>query len=269
MIDSAKDSIIKAAQRRHLTQISSQSLLANLNATTMPATIGEQVNKVESGIPCIVNLVIDSTGSLDGYEPIIVKAINDTMRDFQDLRDKTGQEIYVQVMEFSQRPGLENIRIITSWIHVQDFVDLTISDYTTDGLTPLNQATYDGATSTTVFGASLFTHGATGVQEITIVISDGMNNVWNVDTATVKSFLKELLIKPHFVPAFIGVGNEANFRRVALELGFPDGNILTVDKTAGGIVKALKLVSSSVGGHSQSVQSGVQPANTTFFGSVS
>ena len=252
----------------HLTPISSQTILANLNATTIPAQIGDQISKLESPMPVAVNLVIDSSGSLDGYEKIMVDAINDTADDFVKMLNKTGQEIYLQVIEFSDRGG-PNLRVIVPFVHVQDYVPMTVQDYVAAGMTPLNEATFDGVTATSIFGASLFAYGATGVQEVTVIISDGIDNPSSMSKRArqkdeVRRFLKELNSKPHFVCAFVGIGDELTFRTEATELGILDGNILTVDKTKGGITKALKLVSSSVGSRSQSIHAN-QPVNSNNF----
>lgn len=266
-----------ALQGKHLTKISSQTLLANLNATTIPASIGEQVEKLGTAMPCLVHLVIDSTGSIGpdpytnspGYEQAIIDAVNSAVKDFEKMMDKTGQEVYVQVTEFSERTGeTNNIRILREFTHVQDFEPITSRDYRADGNTPLFSATYDGVIATSVFGASLFSVGATGVQEITVIISDGQNNVWDKRAEDVSSLLRELNTKQHFVCAFVGVGNEDEFRKIARSMGIPDGNIITVHKSLEGITKALKLVVSSVGSHSQQVNAGQQPANTSFFSSV-
>jgi hypothetical protein len=267
-----------ATRKGHLTPISQQALLANLNATTIPSAIGDQVDMLESTIPCVVHIVVDSTGSLGpdrstghpGYEKIVVDAINSAVKDFVKMMDKTGQEIYLQVTEFSVRGGQSDIRIVRDFIHIQDFANITLADYQADGMTNLFDATFDGVTATSVFGASLFSRGATGVQEITVIISDGFNNAGSRSAADVSRFLLELNSKTHFVCAFVGIGEEADFRKIARGMGIPDGNIITVDKSLGGITHALKLVSSSVGNHSQAALAGggVVPANTNFFSSV-
>ncbi len=253
----------------HLTPISSQTILANLNATTIPATIGDQISRLESTLPVVLNLVLDTTGSLDGYEQIMVDAINDTKTDFIKMRTKTGQEVYMRITEFSERGG-PNIRILRDFIHVQEMDDLTLQDYQANGMTPLYEAVYDGVTATTIFGASAFAYGATGVQEVTVILSDGIDNPLNRSSRTrsekdVRGLLKELNTKPHFVCAFVGVGNEDDFRAVALGMGILDGNILTVDKTKGGITKALKLVSSSIGSRSQTIQAGAVVSSNNLF----
>ncbi len=250
----AQQAIVAAANAGHFNQISSQALLSNLNANTVPSTIGTQVQLLETVAPLILNLVIDSTGSLGGFEATIVKAINDTVGDFKKMRIKTGQEMYLSIKEFSSRHNYpQYLRVIQDFIHVQDYVELTINDYNTDGATPLRDATIDGVTQTMAFGASTFAYGATGVQEVTIIISDGDDNASTHSAADVARFLVELNSQPNFVAAFIGVGNYP-WAAVAKSMGFLDGNVLPVDKTDAGITKALKLVSSSVGSHSQKSQ---------------
>src|SRR5258706_13552499 len=148
----AQQAIIAAANKGHITQISSQALLANLNANTVPSTIGSQVQLLESGTPLVLNIVVDSTGSLSGFEKVIIKAINDTAGDFKKMRNKTGQEMYLCIMEFSTRNTITGLRVIQDFIHVQDFVELTLNDYNTGGLTPLFDPSYDGITPTMAFG---------------------------------------------------------------------------------------------------------------------
>lgn len=144
---------------------------------------------------------------------------------------------------------------------------MTVSDYNTDGMTPLNDATMDGITQTMAFGSSVFSFGATGVQEVTIVISDGQDNDSQRSADDVARLLKELNTKPNFVAAFIGVGNFP-YEAVAKSMGFLDGNIIAVDKTVSGITHALKLVSSSVGSRSQKSLANQPVSSGDFFATI-
>ena len=262
--DQAQQAIIAATSAGHLNQISSQALLANLNANTVPSTIGTQVQLLETTTPLVLCIVVDSTGSLAGFEDIIVKALNNTVGDFKLMRNKTGQEMYLCIIEFSNRGTGQYMRVIQDFIHVQDYCELTINDYQTAGRTPLNDATIDGITRTMAFGASTFAYGATGVQEVTIIITDGDDNDSQRTPADVAHFLVELNTKPNFVAAFVGVGNFP-WMAVAKSMGFLDGNIVTVDKTATGIAKALKLYSSSVSSRSAASQAGKPVSSSGFF----
>lgn len=257
-----------AANAGHLTPISSQTILNNLNATTVPASIGDQISKMETDIPIVLELAIDESGSLDGYETIIVDATNDTIDDFVKLRAKTGQEIYLRITVFAQRNGVANVRVLQDYIHVQDCPKLTVADYQPNGMTPLNEGMYDAATATSVFGANLFANGATGVQEVVIILSDGLDNPSGKPVRSLSEFrrlLLELNTKPHFTFGFVGIGDEADFRAYALSAGVPDGNIVTVDKTKTGLTKAFNLISSSIGSKSTSMQAGQVQSNQSLF----
>ncbi|MEK7070819.1 MAG: hypothetical protein AAB966_03355 [Patescibacteria group bacterium] len=267
-VSNVASSIQAAANAGHLTPISSQTILNNLNATTVPASIGDQISKMETDIPIVLELQIDESGSLEGYESVIVDAINDTIDDFVRMRAKTGQEIYLRITVFSQRNGVPNVRVLQDYIHVQDCPKLTVADYRPNGMTPLNEAMYDGATATSAFGATLFANGATGVQEVVIILSDGLDNPSGKPVRSLSEFrrlLLELNTKPHFTFGFVGIGDEANFRAFALSAGVPDGNIVTVDKTKSGLTKAFKLISSSMGSKSHSIQTGQTQSNQTLF----
>lgn len=257
-----------AANAGHLTPISSQTILNNLNATTVPASIGDQVSKMETDIPIVLELDVDESGSLDGYEAVIVDAINDTIDDFVKMRAKTGQEIYLRICVYSQKSGAANVRVLQDYIHVQDCPKLTVADYRPNGMTPLIEGMYDGATSTSVFGATLFANGATGVQEVVINLSDGLDNPEGKPARTLSEFrrlLLELNTKAHFTFGFVGIGDEANFRTFALSAGIPDGNIIEVSKTKTGLTKAFKLISSSIGSKSTSMQAGQVQSNQSLF----
>ena len=256
----------------HLTPSSSQTLLANLQGSGIPKTLGVQIPLMESFIPLIFNLVIDVTGSMSGYETVVVNAVNAMLDDIEKMMGKTGQEIYVRITVFSILNGMENIRVIRDFIHVQDCQRLTSVDYVPNGLTPLFEGIYDGVIATSTFGASAFSYGATGVQEVTVILSDGHEyhpNIAPVRTNDeVRRLLKELNSKPHFTVAFVGVGDEADFRQVALDAGIPEGNIVTVEKSMKGITHALMLVSSSMGAKSKGMQSQKTAVNTNFFTNI-
>lgn len=263
----AANAIKQAASLSHISPTSSQTLLANLTASNIPKTIGSQIPLIESQIPVVAHLIVDSTGTMSGFEEVVVKEINSVAKDFEKMMLKTGQEIFFAVSEFSARHGLPHLRVIRDFVHVQDFVPISLAEYTADGRTPLNDATFDGITQTMVFGTTAFTYGATGVQEITAVLTDGIENESKRSASEVAGFLSELNQKPNFVAAFIGVGRE-DFHSVARSMGFLEGNILKVEQTAGGLAKALKLFSSSVGFRSQQVQVGQQTTSGNFFQQV-
>lgn len=261
--------IAQAAALGHITPGSSQTLLKNLGGSNIPRTIGTQIPLMESVIPLILNLVVDITGSLSGFEKIIEDAINDTLDDFDKMKEKTGQEMYVRITAFSILPGMDNVRVLQDFIHIQDCPRLLPGSLDANGETPLYEASFEGITATSTFGASAFAYGAQGVQEVTVILSDGQEfhpgkkSVHTIDE--LRRFLKELSSKSHFTCAFVGIGDDADFHQVALDMGILDGNILTVDKTKGGITKALKLVSSSVGAKSQAKNPGQKMTSGNFF----
>lgn len=259
--------IAQAAAFGHITPGSSQTLLKNLGGSNIPRTIGTQIPLMESQIPVVTHLIVDSTGTMGGFETVVIEAINETAEDFKKMRKKTGQEIYFAVSEFSARQGLPFLRVIRDFVHVQDFVDLATGEYVANGMTPLNDAAFDGTTQTMVFGSSAFAYGATGVQEVTALLTDGLENASSRSAAEVARFLSELNQKPNFVAAFIGVGTEDYFS-VAKSMGYLDGNILKVDQTASGLAKALKLYSSSVGARSQQMQAGQSTTSGNFFQNI-
>ncbi len=195
-----------------------------------------------------------------------MKAVKDTAADFKNMRLKTGQEIYLSVKVFAQMyDGSSIITVLQDFVHIQDFIDLVPSDYRPSGDTPLFDAYYDGVTQTMAFGASAFSFGALGVEEITIMLTDGRNNASVTRTAQdVADFLVELNTRPNFVAAMIGLGSY-DYASVGKSMGLLDGNILEVDKTATGIAKALKLVSSSVGSRSQSKMANQPVSSGGFF----
>ncbi len=259
--------IQQAAANGHLTPGSSQTLLANLHGNGIPKTLGVQIPLLESGIPVVTLLVVDETGTMIGFETVVVDGINGAAKDFRKMMEKTGQEIYFGVAVFSVIDGQPNFRVLRDFIHVQDFVDLAYSEYKPNGRTPLNDATFDGITQTMVFGSSAFAYGATGVHEVVAVLTDGLNNESKRTAEEVARFLSELNQKPNFTAAFIGVGAE-DFTSVAQSMGFLDGNILPVEKTVGGLAKALKLYSSSVVSKSQQVNTGQKTTSGNFFTNI-
>ncbi len=270
--DQVSLAIQQAAASGHLTPASSQTLLANLHGSGIPKTIGVQIPLMESMLPLVFNLVIDVTGSLSGYEDVVINAVNAMLEDIEKMRKKTGQEIYVRITVFSILSGMKNVRVIRDFVHVQDCQKLTSVDYIPDGWTPLYEGIYDGVIATSTFGASAFSYGATGVQEVTVILSDGREyhpNIVAVRTNDdVRRLLGELNSKPHFTIAFVGIGNETDFRQVALDAGIPDGNIVTVERSMGGITRALMLVSSSMGAKSQGMQNQQAPVNSNFFTNI-
>src|SRR5262249_12323742 len=104
----------------------------------------------------------------------------------------------------------------------------------------------------------------TPCRSIVVVITDGEDCGSTRKVSDCARLSRDLLASEQVILAFVGVGNETDFRRVARQMGIPDGCVaVQKDATGSGLRKVFQMVSQSAIRASQGkVQPGV---NAGFF----
>lgn len=253
-----------AASHGEITQKSKGIIIANLDATNMPNCFGAPADTLETTYPAIAHLIIDTTGSMGPHRQAVIKALNELKADLIQAANKTGAEILLAVTQFSSLYNAPKVRQVRSFEHIETIPDFTLADYDPDGGTPLYDAAFEGIKSTVTYGSLVFGAGATGRQQMVIILSDGQDNDSSKRAEEVAELLSEFANKSNFMIAFVGFGDEGYFTQIAESMGIPRANILTVDKSNQGITKALKIVSSSIGIHSARAAQGQSPSGDFF-----
>lgn len=241
------DNLTKAANTGVISPATSDMVIANLESTILPAVMGGDL--ISTPWPAVVKWVIDVSGSMSGRATELINALNQSRDELANDELTTGTEYHVSVTFFNDQTQT----LIPYPGKVADIPSFSHSNVRPSGLTDLFGATYDGITEAIAYGISLWGLGATGNQQMVVVITDGFDNINRRTAAEVARLVKEASGAANFIIAFIGIGERTDFEPIALSMGIPKDNIMT-DKD---IHRAITRASNSVKARSQRASQGL------------
>jgi hypothetical protein len=249
-----------AVNSGQITPDSKSMVIANLNATTLPGCIGAPTDMLGTTYPAIVKLIVDASGTMTPFRFDVIDALNKLKARIESESNRTGSEVLLSVSQFE-----DVVRLINSFEHVDTLADFGPGDYDTGGLTALFDATYTGMVETVSYGSSVFGAGATGNQQVVIILSDGRDNSSAKTAADVADFLSEFTGKRNFVIVFIGFGAENVFRPIAESMGIPSENVRVYDPNQPDFLDAVVVdISSGIASRSQKAGMGQAPSGDFF-----
>lgn len=264
---SVNNALDVAASRGAITHDSKALVINGLNATTMPARIGGQL-EIGTTYPSITKLIIDASGSMYEHEADVVAALNLLKKQLEDDATRTGAEYLLSITDFS---GSRGIRLMRDFEPIETLKAFTANDYKANGSTPLFNAAYEATAQTIAFGATVFVEGATGYQQNIIILSDGANTDTGRTAADYAKLLREFTGKSNFIVAFIGFGDLSTnrdkdfFTQVAISMGIPAQNIRVFDPSDPNCLnQVVTHISSSVKVRSQKAAAGVTQSGDFF-----
>ncbi len=210
-----------------LTAQSSEIIIHNLNAGTMPICMGSPFTDEEQETDDfrILEFCFDKSISMEPVEAELINSVNDVAIPglLGGAADQVGA-IRVGGLTF-------NHHVSPLWksggdhgFHpLRDLPKLTKKDYVVGGSTALHQGILDGVTAMTAYALQVRQRTGSNPECVLAVWSDGANNQAPHDTDTVRQVLTSL--SPElFTTVFIGfeTGERVDFTAIATELGFRD-----------------------------------------------
>jgi hypothetical protein len=150
-----------------------------------------------------------------------------------------------------------------SYVPVSDAVRLNKQNYQSGGCTALYDTWCDALAANVAYTQQLRATG-TPCRSVVVVITDGADYGSKRRAGDCAKISKDLLASEQFVLAFVGVGDETDFRKIATSMGIPDGCVLVAKAaTASELRKAFQMVSQSA---IRASQGQIKPgANAGFF----
>jgi uncharacterized protein YegL len=137
------------------------------------------------------------------------------------------------------------VELIHSYVPVADVARLDAGNYRGTGTTRLYDAWCDALAANVAYAERLRASG-TPTRSLAVVITDGEDVGSGRATADCARLSKDLLRSEQFVLAFVGVGSDADFHRVAADMGVPDGSVAVQAKATPDTLRRLfQLVSQS------------------------
>ncbi len=132
-----------------------------------------------------------------------------------------------------------------SYVPIADATRLTRRNYQSAGSTCLYDTWCDALLANVAYAEKLRVTG-TPCRSIVVVLTDGEDTSSSKDARACKALSHDLFASEQFVLAFVGVGDETDFQKVARAMGVPAGSIeVQRDAIPHALREAFHLVSQS------------------------
>jgi hypothetical protein len=229
-------SLFGDSQKSGMSHQSVDLMVQNLDGQTGLGCVGAQVDDLNTDDVTLVVIVMDESSSMSNVRSDVIDAFNQMTRALND--SKAADSILLSAWTFSNTP-----KLLFGYTPIDKVKDLTEQEYQPNGATALYDTVLDGFTGLVAYGQDLRNNGIR-TRAITVVISDGADNVSQRTAHNVKTVADDLIKQEFYTLAYIGMGSQASFKQIADSMGFPE--VLTINNTATEVRKALNMVSASI-----------------------
>lgn len=213
-------SLLDAAAAEGVLSNAPTVLTGNLGAVVLAGAAGTALEDIMAADVTLITVLIDASSSIEHSH--LSKAVRDGQNTLVDALAATKEvdSILLALWTFHDQP-----RVHHSYVPVADATKLDAKSYRPGGSTALYDVWVSALTANVAYAQKL-RDGGTPVRSVVVVITDGEDTTSHQSAAACARLSKDLLSSEQFVLAFVGVGNEADFRRVARSMGIPDGCVL-------------------------------------------
>ncbi len=215
------DTFSQGASHIGLNKKSSDIIIANLNATTLPMCVGTPLTEIETDDITLIFFIIDQSPSMTPVEQELIDGFNKIL--IPGLRG--GSHEIVSTIEIGGLVFNETIQAMWGggFIKLEDLPTVTKSDYNTNSGfgTALYQAVLDAFTVVSVRTAEIMNELGIPPKVMFVILSDGANNCAPQNPIDVKK-VADSLSDEIFVKAFAGfeTGETVDFKQIAKDIGF-------------------------------------------------
>lgn len=241
-----------------LTRESNDILMGSIGEVVVAGAEGRALETIESTEVTLVTILLDRSSSIkhrgladavrDGYGMLV-----DSMQNSREAED-----IMTALWTFNHERN-----VVHSYVPVDEAAKLDTDNYSCGGRTSLYD-TWCEAIASNVAYAQKLRNGGTPCRSVVVVITDGEDVGSDKTTNNCEKVTRDVLASEQFVTAFVGVGDDYDFRTIAERMGVPDGSICVDEKADESSLREIfELVSRSV---SKVSQGSISPGpNTSFF----
>jgi uncharacterized protein YegL len=233
-------------------------ITGNLGAVVIAGAAGKAAEDIVASDVLLVTLLVDASSSIHarGLEDAVREGANMLVDSLSATRERDS--VLMAVWTFN-----DDTRVVHSYVGLDDVTRLDKTNYAGIGCTRLFDTWCDALTANVVYAQRLRDSG-TPCKSIVVVVTDGEDVGSKRRTADCNRLSAQLLASEQFTLAFVGVGKDVDFHKVAREMGVPDGCIaVQAQATPSAIRKVFRMVSQSAIRASQGL---VAPgANAGFF----
>lgn len=251
--------LFQSAQKGGVLSAEASAMLSGqLGAVVIAGAAGTPAENITATDVTLVTVLIDASSSIGSakLEQAVRDGQNALVEAFAGSRERDS--VLLALWTFNDRA-----KVLHSYVPVGDAVRLDARSYVAGGSTALYD-TWCNALAANVAYAQQLRDSGTPVRSVVVVITDGADVGSKRRVADCARLSADLLASEQFVLAFVGVGNEVDFRTVAKSMGIPDGSIEVQKQTTPSALRAVfQMVSRSA---IRASQGKIKPgANAGFF----
>ena len=236
---------------------SSSLITGNLGNLVVAGAAGMDAEDITAADVTLITMIIDKSSSIAGSG--LEQAVRDGQNALLDAMTASKEADAVMCACWTFNHAQE---VVHAYVPVSDATRLDPSNYRADGTTHLYDTWIDALTSNVAYAQSLRDAG-TPCRSIVVVVTDGYDCGSKRPARACKTLSEDLLRSEQFVLAFVGVGPDGDFKKVARSMGIPDKCILVQSQaTPSAIRQAFTMVSQSAIRASQGL---IQPGPATGF----
>lgn len=230
----------RAAQSGTLSQQSQTLLAGDLGPLVIAGASGRAADDIQASEVTLITVLIDASSSI--AERQLTQAVRDGQHLLLDAFNgsKEKDSVLCALWTFAS-----DAVVVHSYVPVDDATRLDAKSYAPCGCTHLYDTFCDAAAANVAYAQTLRDAG-TPVRSILVVVTDGEDVGSKRPARTCKKIATDLLASEQFHLAFVGVGNDVDFVKVAKSMGFNDGSILVQrDATTSSLRATFAMVSKS------------------------
>jgi uncharacterized protein YegL len=247
-----------ANQNGTLSQGSKNIITGNLGAVVIAGAAGKDTEDILTSDVTLVTLLVDASSSIHS------RGLEDAVRAGQNMlvdalaTSSVRESVMMALWTFN-----EDIRVVHSYVGMDDAARLDAKTYNASGSTRLYDTWCDALAANVAYAQKLRDAG-TPCRSIVVVLTDGEDCGSKRRAGDCAMLSRDLLASEQFILAFVGVGNDVDFRAVAKSMGVPDGCVTVQgNATPAAMKKVFGMVKQSTIRASQGM---IQPGpNTGFF----
>ena len=232
-------------------------LTGHLGAVVVAGAAGTALEDIMASDVTLITVLIDSSSS------IAYANLEQAVRDGQNLLvdafagAKEAPSILMALWTFNGQ-----VDVVHSYLPVADAARLD-ARYHGTGSTKLYDTWCDALAANVAYAQQL-RDGGTPCRSVVVIITDGEDCGSKRSAAECARLPRDLLKSEQFILAFVGVGADGDFRKIAKEMGVPDGSVaVQKDVRPTELRKLFQMVSQSA---IRASQGRIQPgASASFF----
>jgi uncharacterized protein YegL len=205
-----------AAQAGTISAATSTLLTGHLGSVVIAGAAGMDTEDIMASEVTLVTVLIDKSSS------IASRTLEQSIRDGQNLlveafaTSRERDSVLMALWTFNNE-----VTVHHAYVPVTDALKLDASNYAAVGSTRLYDTWCDALAANVAYAQRLQSSG-TPCRSIVVIITDGEDCGSRQTASACKKISRDLLASEQFVLAFVGVGSDVDFHKVAKSMGVPD-----------------------------------------------